>query len=418
MKLTIKENKKIKVKIEVEQAWDEFKSFYEKALSNLSKEIELPGFRKGQAPITMVEASLDPEKLLIEAATLAIDDLWPKAIKDLAQQKIEVVSQPQIELLKLAKENELLFSAEFEAMPEFELPGYKAIAQKVEKKEIKVEDKEIEETVSNIQKSRAALTDKAGPAQNEDFVEISFSSPEIEGGKPLDDGFILGKGSYPKEFEASLVGMSTDESKEVDFNSKEDPVKILKVKVEMKAVKKLELPEVNDEFAKTLGKFETVEALKNNIKEGIAEQKKIAEIQRQRESFLAEIAKKVEVELPQILIEKEAHQMMHSAKDQVAQNLGISFEEYLKQINKTEADLEKEVEETARRRVKNFLILREIAKQEKTEASAEQIEERINAMLSYYPDLKAAEKGAGLEKLSAYVEDEIKQENAFKALGL
>ena len=148
------------------------------------------------------------------------------------------------------------------------------------------------------------------------------------------------------------------------------------------------------------------------------EEKKMAEIQRQRENFLTEIAKEVEVELPQILIEKEAHQMMHSAKDQVAQNLGISFEEYLKQINKTEVDFEKEVEEAAKKRVKNFLILREIAKQEKTEASAEQIEERVNAMLSYYPDLKAAEKGASLEKLSAYVEDEIKQENAFKALGL
>jgi FKBP-type peptidyl-prolyl cis-trans isomerase (trigger factor) len=118
------------------------------------------------------------------------------------------------------------------------------------------------------------------------------------------------------------------------------------------------------------------------------------------------------------LIEKEAHQMMHSAKDQIAQNLGVSFEAYLKQINKTEADLEKEIEETAKKRVKNFLILREIANQEKTEASAGQIEERINAMLSYYPDLKAAGKGADLEKLSAYVEDEIKQENAFKALGL
>ncbi|MFA5742377.1 MAG: trigger factor [Candidatus Paceibacterota bacterium] len=418
MKLTIKENKKTKVKIEIEQAWDEFKPFYEKALSNFSKEIELPGFRKGQAPISMVEASLDPAKLLVEGATLAIDNLWPKAIKELALQMIEVISQPQIELLKMAKENELLFSAEFEIMPEFKLPDYKTIAQKIEKKEIKIEDKEVEETISNIQKSRASFADKADPAQNDDFIEIDFSSPEIEAGKVRNDAFILGKGQYPKEFEDSLVGVITGESKEVGFRSKEEPDKVLQVKVVVKAVKKLQLPEVNEEFVKSLGNFENAEALRNNIKEGIAEEKKAAEIQRQREDFLAKTAKEVEVELPQVLVEKEAHQMMHSAKDQIAQNLGISFEEYLKQINKTEADLEKEAEEAAKKRVKSFLIMGEIIKQEKVEASAEQIEEKINAMMDYYPDLKAAGKGANLERLSAYAEDEIKQENAFKALGL
>ncbi|MDD4875491.1 MAG: trigger factor [Candidatus Paceibacterota bacterium] len=418
MKLTIKENKKTKAKIEIEQEWEDFKLFYEKALSSFAKEIELPGFRKGQAPASLVESSLDPAKLLVEAATLSVDDLWPKAVADLEKQKIEAISQPQIELLKLAKGNEFVFSAEFEIMPEIVLPDYKAFSQKIEKKEIKVENKEIEETVSNIQKSRASLIEKKEPAKKEDFVEINFSSPDVENGKLRKDGFILGKGSYPEELEANLVGMSAGESKEVNFNSKEEPAKSLKVKVEMLAVKEMKLPEANDEFAKTLGKFENMEALRKNIKEGIEEEKKTAETQRRREDFLAEISKETNVDLPQVLIDKESVQMMNNAKEQVSQNLGISFEEYLKKINKKEEDLKKEAEEAAKKRVKNFLIMREIAKREKTEASAEQMEERINAILSYYPDLKAAEKEANFEKISAYVEDEIKQENAFKTLGL
>lgn len=418
MKLTIKENKNIKIKIEIEQEWKEFNVFYEKALFNFSKELELPGFRKGQAPVSMVESSLDPAKLLIEAATLAVEDLWPKAVSQLAKQEIEPISQPQIELLKLAKGNELVFSAEFESMPKFNLSGYKEESQKIEKKEIKVENKEIDETIANIQKSRASFADKEEPAQINDFIEIDFSSLEIENGKVRNDAFILGKGYYPKEFEDSLIGLKANDSKEVDFKTKEDPEKYVKAKVAVKAVKKLILPEINDEFAKTLGAFENLEALKKNIEEGIAEEKKNAEIQRQREDFLDKISKKTEIELPQVLIERESRQMMNNAKEQISRNLGINFEEYLKKINKNEADLEKEAQETAKKRVKNFLIMKKIVEQEKIEASAEQIEERINEILSHYPDIKSASKEANFEKLSAYVEDEAKQENAFKALGL
>ncbi|MFA5746971.1 MAG: trigger factor [Candidatus Paceibacterota bacterium] len=418
MKLTIKENSKVKVKIEIEQAWEEFSSYYEKAFLSLSKEMEIPGFRKGQAPRNLVESSLNPQKVLIEAASLSVDDLWPRAIVDLAKQKMEVVSQPQIELLKLAKDNEFVFSAEVEILPEIILPDYKAIAKKVEKKEVKVEAKEVDETILNLQRSRAVLADKPEPAQNEDFVEISFASPEIEEGKERKDAFILGKGHYPKEFEDSLVGMSAGQEKDVDFTSDKDKTKILKVKVKMTAVKKFELPEATDDWAKSLGNFENFPALKANIQEGIKGEKEHAEKERQKEEFLAALSKEVEAELPQVLVERETHQMMHTAKEQITANLNVTFEEYLKQINKTEADMEKEVEEAAKRRVKNFLIIREITKKEAVEADAKEIEDRINEMLSYYPDLKAAQKEADIERLSAYAEDEIKQEKMFKMLGL
>jgi len=418
MKLTIKENSKTKVKIEIEQPWEEFSPYCENAFLSLSKEIEIPGFRKGQAPRTLVESNLNPQKVLIEAATLSIDDLWPRTVADLAKQKMEVISQPDIELLKLAQGNELVFSAEFEILPEIILPDYKAAAKKVEKKEVKVEAKEVDETILNLQRSRAVLTEKLEPAQNEDFVEISFASPEIEEGKERKDAFILGKGHYPKEFEDSLAGMSAGQEKEVDFTSDKDKAKTLKVKVKMGAVKKLQLPEATDDWAKSLGNFDNLETLKTNIQEGIKGEKEHAEKERQREEFLAVLSKDVQTDLPKVLLDKETHQMMHNAKDQIAANLNITFEEYLKQINKTEADMEKEVEEVAKKRVKNFLILREIAKKEAVEADAKEIEERLNEMLSYYPDLKAVQKELDIDKLSAFAEDEIKQEKAFKLLGL
>jgi trigger factor len=262
------------------------------------------------------------------------------------------------------------------------------------------------------------LTEKPEPARNEDFVEISFASPEIEEGKERKDAFILGKGHYPKEFEDSLAGMSAGEEKEVDFTSDKDKTKTLKVKVKMAAVKKFQLPEATDDWVKSLGNFENLENLKTNIRDGIKEEKEHAEKERQREEFLAELSKTVQADLPQVLLDKETHQMMHNAKDQIAANLNITFEEYLKQINKTEADMEKELGEVAKKRVKNFLILREITKKEGVEADAKEIEDRLNEMLSYYPDLKAAQKEVDIDKLSSFAEDEIKQEKAFKALGL
>jgi trigger factor len=418
MKLTIKENSKTKVKVEIEQSWEDFSPYYEKAFLSLSKEVEIPGFRKGQAPRTLIESNLNPQKVLIEAATLSVDDLWPMAVADLAKQKMEVISQPEIDLLKLAQGNEFVMSAEFEILPEIILPDYKAVANKVEKKEVKVEAKEVDETILNLQRSRAALTEKPEPARNEDFVEISFASPEIEEGKERKDAFILGKGHYPKEFEDSLAGMSAGEEKEVDFTSDKDKTKTLKVKVKMAAVKKFQLPEATDDWVKSLGNFENLENLKTNIRDGIKEEKEHAEKERQREEFLVELSKTVQADLPQVLLDKETHQMMHNAKDQIAANLNITFEEYLKQINKTEADMEKELGEVAKKRVKNFLILREITKKEGVEADAKEIEDRLNEMLSYYPDLKAAQKEVDIDKLSSFAEDEIKQEKAFKALGL
>jgi trigger factor len=420
MKLSIKETQKTKVKIEIEQPWSEFSPFYEEAVTEIGKEIDLPGFRRGQAPRTMLEASINPEKLLVEAATLSINKLWPQAIKELEQQKMEVISQPQIDLLKLAKDNDLVFSAEFEVMPEVKLPDYKAIAKKIDKKEVKVEAKEVERTISDLQRSRATLADKPEAAQFEDFVEISFSSPEIEEGKARKDGFVLGKGHFPKEFEDSIAGMTAGQQKEVNFVSKDKEGKDqnLKVEVKMEAVKKVQLPEVNDEFAKSLGQFENAEALKKNIEDGMKEEKETAEKQRRREELLNQLAKEFEVDVPQILIDKEKAQMMENAKQQIETNFNMSFEDYLKQVNKTEEDLAKETEEIAKKRVKNFLALGKISKLESVEAEAEEVEEKINALMNYYPDANLARKKVDLERLSAYVEDEIKQEKTFILLGL
>jgi len=322
-----------KIKIEIEQLWEEFVKFYDKAILDSGKDLEIAGFRKGQAPKEIIERNLDPSKVLVEAAQNCIQDLWPKII---LEKNIEAISEPKIEILKLAKGNPLAFSAEVEILPEIKLPDYKTIAKDIEKKEIKVEEKEINDTLNWLYRSR------------KDSQKFS---------------------------------------------------------------------EINDQWAQSFGGFKNLGELKASIYQGIMVEKEIAEKQRQREEVLEKIAQSMETEPPSILIEREKRQLIDNLKKQIARQLKISFQEYLSRVKKTEKDIEDDFQKIAQKRVKNFLILREIAKQEKISVSEEEKEVRMNEILKQEPG-KSEEKKVDIEKLKLYIEDEIKQEKTFQLLNL
>jgi trigger factor len=184
----------------------------------------------------------------------------------------------------------------------------------------------------------------------------------------------------------------------------------------MDSVQKVELPETNDQFAKNLGKFENLNGLKENIKEGIRIEKENSESQRIRGEILEKIAKETKIEIPEVLIEAEKRRMIEDFKNLILERFKISFEDYLTKVKKTEAELLKSFSTEAEKKIKYSLVLKEMSKKEKIEVSEEEVKTAINGFLKNYPNIEKTEKEFDLEKLNSYYEEMIRQEKTLQML--
>jgi trigger factor len=412
MKYEIKEATATKKKVEIEVSAEDFNNYYSQTLKKISADAEIPGFRKGKVPENMVEKRVTKEGVLSEAAEIAIRESWAKF---LAESKEEAISQPQVEVIKIAKGNPLVFTAEFEILPEIKLP--KLDSAKVEKKEVEVTDQEVEDAIKWIQQSRAKYSEKISGAEDGDLVEFTFSCLDIENDPEKKDRIVLGKGHYIEGLEDTLRGMKREEVREFETqHPQEKKEKKIKISVKVDSVKKVEIPEVNDELVKGLG-FNTVEELKKDIREGIKKDKEIAEIQRVREESIKKLIEKTEIEVPKTLIKREQDFMLNNIKERCLSELKINFEEYLKQVKKTEEEITKELEEIAKEKVKGFLVLHQIVKDEKIKVTEEEISQKIEEMLNQYPNKEEIKKTMDEVQVRLYIEDELKREKAFNLLG-
>ncbi len=419
MKAEVKRLLKSKMEILFEVPWEEFESYFKKASLILGKDIIVKGFRPGKMPQEVLEEQIGTEKILQKAANLAIEEKYSQIIRE---KKIEVASQPQINITKLAKGNPFEFKAEICILPKVNLPDYKKIASQIKKREVLVEDKDVEDTLKWIQQSKAVFTPLEREARSDDFVEIEYQSPQIESNKLFKDKFVLGKAKFVSGFEENLKGMKKEEEKEFsvlfpkDYSNKLLADKKIPFKVKMKLVQKMELPEINDEFALKFGKFENLNSLKENLRQGVKKEKELEESQRIRNEILEKIAQDSECELPESLVEIEKTHLLDDLKQRVSQGLQVSFDEYLTQIKKTEGEIKDSFSENAQKRVKNFLVLREIGKTENIMVSEDEIKEETNKILKKYSDLGNTKEKIDLDRLKDYTESVIYNEKVFKKL--
>jgi len=419
MKSKIKRLPKSEVELEIEVEAEVFEKFFENTLSQLTKELKLPGFRKGKVSREIALEKIGLENVLMEAAKIAVRESY---LQTLSENKLEAISQPKIEILKVAHKNPFCFRASFFVLPGIELPDYKKISSEVKKRDISVGESEVKETLSWLQKSRSTLKPLNRVSQKGDFVEIEFSCPQIEKGTPQKDNFVLGEGHALKDFEGQIENMKEGEQKKFsvtfpkDHPQKEIAGKTIDFDVKMLKVSEVQLSEINDQFAKDLGKFESLEKLKENIKEGIKMEKATEEGQRIREEILSEIEKALIFEVPEILIEAEKQRMLSTAKQTVPRDFKISFEEYLEKVKKSEKEILDSFEAEAKKRIKRSLVLREIAKNEKIAVSEEETKEEINKILTQYPDIDRTKKDIDLEGLKSYTEEIIRNEKVLTRL--
>ncbi len=372
------ENRQVALNIEMEPV--EIDKYLDRAYNRLVKKVSVPGFRKGKAPRDILERHIGKDALFQEA----LEDLIPRAYKEaLDEQKIDPIAQPQFELIKTEP---LVFKAVVPLKPEVKLGDYKQI--KVKSESVKVLKKDIDGTVEQLREQQAVLLPVERTTQFGDVVII-----DVEGereGEPFpirkDVVYELSKDArLPLPgFAEELVGMSKGEDKSftlsypADYEMKELAGKEHVFKVAVKEVKEKKLPEVDDEFAKSLGKDDVAslrDQIESNLKSRTEERAK-AELEQEAIDKLIEVS---EVEYPPVLAEREIDRLLNEEARHFAEGVA-GLENYLKTLNKTMNDHREELRPMASKRVIRSLVLGKLAEDEKIEVVESDIDAEVEKM--------------------------------------
>ena len=403
----------------------EWGEFVNEATKELSREVKVDGFRPGMAPMDLIEQKVGLGRILERAADLAVKKTYVRIILD---NKIEAIGHPEIQITKLAKDNPFEFKVKVAVMPEITLGDYRAIAGKEPKKfneEVNVEEKEIADSLKWLQKSRTKYVTVLRPAKTGDRVEIDFTAKSggqiIEGGESKNHPLILGEGHFVPGFEDNLVGLKEGETKDfnlvfpIDFKPANLAGASIDFNVKMNLVQAAEVPELTDEFVKSLGKFENKEALEKSVKDGLAQEKKEKAKEIWRSQVLEKISQKSSMEIPAVLIGAEKEKMIQELQSSLMQ-MGLDFKHYLEDIKKTEEDLKKDWQDKAKQRVSAALILRVIADKERIEPTEEEMENEINKVIGYYKNMGDLEQKIDMERLKEYTKNGLKNQKVFELL--
>lgn len=426
MNISITDKTKSQKQFEVSISVEEMQPFIVRALKDLATQVNVSGFRQGKVPSDVVRSTLGEGKLWEEAAQRALEETLEKACKEHA---LDLISSPSIEVLQLAPGNDFRYRATVDVIPPFTLCDIRAVAHQVfekEHREAKVENKEIEGALEWLAKSHAAFRNVSSEAKRGDLVKIQYEGKIAgvtqEGLEQKTETFVLGEDATPKGLEEALVGMKQGEEKDTEVTFPDSfPVPHLRnrgvdMHIALQQVKEREIPEINDDFAKTLGAFQNLDELKKNIQEGIHLEKQQKEEDRISMLQLEEIAKQSGVTAPQILVDQELERMKGEFSKELSQ-VGTTLPAYLEQIKKTEDDLKKGWLEKARERVNAGLVLRAIARQEHIEADRKEVEGRSQAILARYKNEKEAREHEGSpEVLHARIAFNIRNEKVLELL--
>jgi trigger factor len=423
MDVKIEEKSETKKEIVVSISIEEMEKYIDKAAHKLSHEMTIKGFRTGHIPRNIVENTIGKESLFEEASRVAVEETYPQIIEE---NNLFTLSSPEVEIVKCAFGNEVVYKAIVYVMPEIKLPDYKKIVQetsKKEKKEVVVEEKEIDTALEEIRQSRAKLQKVNRVVQENDAVNINFQGTFTENtDKKIEEKnfhIVLGRGDMGvlEGFEENLIGMKEGEKKNFSIDISSEKKQIVNFEVEVISVMERELPDLDDDFAKGFPKIESLDELKKKVEEGITAEKKRKVEEGLRIKILSNIKKETKFEVPEVLVKKELDNMIKTIENQLIQN-GSSLDDYLSEIGKKEDELRKNWYKKAEENVAFALILHAVSKEEGVNVSDEEIENEIDKHFKTMGKDKSKEKNEDLMRMRAYIHDVIKNQKVFKILSL
>lgn len=419
----LKEEKNI-VTLEITVSQDEFEKAVNKAYLKVKNNINVQGFRKGKAPRHIIEKKYGKGIFYDDALDFAIQEAYPVAVKEL---ELDIIDSPKINIEKFEDGEEIVFTAEVEVMPEVELPEYKGV--EVVKTEIKVTDEDVERELKSVQDKNARIVEVADrPVQEGDFLTIDYAGfvgeDQFEGGTAENQTLEIGSNSFIPGFEDQLIGKTKGEEVTVnvtfpkEYHSEDLKGKDAVFNVKIHEIKAKELPEMDDEFAKDVSEFDTLEELKADTRK-VLEQKAADQVKISNDNnVITKIVNDTVLEVPEVLIQREIEHLGRNYEQQFRQQ-GFNSKEYDELINNFVNQYKEGAREQAEFNVKAELVLEAIIKKEEVAVSDEEFKEEVNKIVESYnveEDKLEGFKESLMESSKSYIEETLQKRKVIDML--
>ena len=364
MSLQVENLEKNMAKMTVEVPAGEFEKAIKDAFDKNKNRFNIPGFRKGKAPLAMVEKMYGVEVLYEEAANLVLDKSYPDAAEESG---LEIVSRPEIDLVQIEKGKDFIYTATVAVKPEVTLGEYKGI--EVERAVVEVTDEDVENELKKVQNQNSRLlTVEDRPVQDGDQTLIDFDGyidgKQFDGGKSEDYSLTIGSHSFIDTFEEQLIGKNIGEECEVNvtfpeqYHAKELAGKPAVFKVKIKEIKVKELPELNDEFAEEVSEFDTLDEYKNDIRAKLLESKEKTATTENENRVVGKVVENASMDIPEPMIDTQVRSMINDYARRM-QSQGMSMEQYMQYTGMTLESLQNQTKPQAEKSIRKVLTKEE-----------------------------------------------------------
>lgn len=388
MKATAERIEKNTVLLEIEVDQEKLNVALDQAYKKIAKQVNIPGFRKGKAPRPVVERYVGKETIFGEAAENVIPEAYMEAIQET---KTEPIDQPKIDIVQGEPGKALIFKATVEVKPEVTLGEYKGL--EVEKPTTEVTEEDVAKELERLQNRHARLiTVEEGEVQEGDTAIIDFAGyangVAFEGGTAENYSLAIGSGTFIPGFEEQLKGVKVGEEKDVEvtfpeeYHAEELAGKPATFKVKVKEIKRKELSPLDDEFAKDVSEFDTLEELKSDITNKLKEAAETKAMSAVENNVVDAATANASVEIPAVMVTHKVEEILNNMGQRLSQQ-GINLDQYFQYTGTSMNEMRERIKPDAEKTVKNELVLDAIAKAENITASEEELNEEVQKIAKY-----------------------------------
>lgn len=369
---------------------EDFEKALDQAFKKVSKDVSVPGFRKGKIPRKMFEKRFGVESLYQDALDIVLPEAYRNAIEAV---DISPIEQPEVDIDEIERGQDVVLTAKVQVEPEVKLGEYKGLI--VEELEAEVTEEDVDKEIETMLESHAEMVIKEeGAIENGDLVNFDFDGyvdgEPFDGGKAEDYELEIGSGNFIPGFEEQMVGLANGEEKDLpvtfpeDYHAEEMAGKEAVFKVKVNSIKSKEIPELDEELLKELDKdVDSVEALRESVKNDLQTDKETARDNQLREDLIIQASDNAEVEIPEVMVNNETDRMVQEFSQNLAQQ-GLNFEMYQQFSGQDEKALRAQMKADAEKRVKTNLTLKQIAIDENIEITDDALNEEAEKMASQF----------------------------------
>lgn len=427
MSLQVEKMEKNMAKLTIEVSAEDLDKAMQNAYQKAKGKIAIPGFRKGKAPRKMIEQMYGKGIFLEDAANALIPEHYSKALEEC---ELEIVSQPEIDVVQAEPGKAFIFTAEVAVKPEVTLGDYKGL--EVPKSEVEVTDEDVDAEIKKEQEknSRTVTVEERG-AENGDITTIDFEGfvdgVAFEGGKGTDYPLTLGSGSFIPGFEDQLVGAKAGDHVEVnvtfpeEYQAAELAGKAAVFQCDVKKVEAKELPELDDDFAQDVSEFDTLAEYKEDVKKNLTEKKEKEARAAKENAAVDKAIENAQMEIPDAMVDTQVRQMINDFASRM-QSQGLTMEQYFQFTGMTVEKMQEEMKPQALKRIQTRLVLEKIVEVENIQPTEEEVNEEISKMAEMYKmeadklkellgdrELEQMKKDMAVQKAVTLVADEAKE---------